>query len=153
MDDISYIKSYCDGDQSSAQTLYDRYVDRVYRFVFSKINNKALSQDICADTFFKAFSQLHTYDQQRGNFATWLLHIAYNCTVDALRKEQHTHCYDRLVESTADTHTSSINDQLNASIQREHVQSYLKELATDQREILMMRLWDKLSYEEISIIT
>ncbi len=62
--------------------LYERYVDRIYAYVFHRVQNQQEAEDLTARTFFRALSKLHTYEDRGLPFSAWLYRIAHNLIVN-----------------------------------------------------------------------
>ena len=82
------------------ETLYNRYVTKVYRRCLSMTNDTEKAEDFTQDIFLKVFDKLDDF-QQRSSFATWLYSISYNYCADQLRlakRFQTTYLEDSRVE-------------------------------------------------------
>src|SRR5439155_17731640 len=78
--------------------LYDRYVDVVYRFVYYRINDRALAEDFTSETFLRALRRIGTISYQGRDIGAWFITIARNIVLDHLKSARH-----RLEMTTADT--------------------------------------------------
>lgn len=97
-------------DQRYFSYLYDRYIDRVYRFVRRKVNNEQDVQDIVSQVFMTVAEKIDTYDITADHkFSTRLLGIAHNKTLHALR-ERYTHHDLSLEEMEISNHPSYEED-------------------------------------------
>ena len=66
--------------------IYDSHYSMVYRYFFYKSGNKQVSEDLTAETFLKAYTNLMRFDQQKAAVQTWLMKIAQNIYIDNYRK-------------------------------------------------------------------
>lgn len=130
--------------------LYDLYFDRIYRFVYRKVCHRETAEDLTAQTFFKALDKIKSFRPAKGYFSTWLYAIARNKVIDYYRTRRvHADAagiWD--LSSDEDIEADSQNRMKVAAARR-----YLSKLSKEQREIVVMRVWDELSYTEISVIT
>lgn len=69
-------------DPQAFGQLYERYVDRIYGYVFNRVHNQHDAEDLTARTFFRALSKLHTYEDRGLPFSAWLYRIAHNVVVN-----------------------------------------------------------------------
>jgi RNA polymerase sigma-70 factor (ECF subfamily) len=75
------------GDAEAFGSLYDRYVDAVYRYVYYRVGNEAEAEDVTSDVFFKALRAMPRY-QPRQPFLAWLYRIARNSVIDRARRQR-----------------------------------------------------------------
>jgi len=124
--------------------LYLRYVERVYRYVYSRVGNSVESEDITAQVFEDAINSLPKY-QSQGRFAGWLFTLAYRRCAD----------YHRLpgMQSITDQFTSDLaNDPMEQVIRREnyqHLERILFDLKEEERELLRLHFAARLTYVEM----
>ena len=71
-------------DAEAFGQLYDRYCDRIFRFIFARLHDRATAEDITSETFFKALRGISTYRAAAGPFSSWLYQIARNTMIDHL---------------------------------------------------------------------
>jgi RNA polymerase sigma-70 factor (ECF subfamily) len=74
-------------DLSNFTSIYDAYVTDVYRYVYSRLQNKTEAEDITSETFLKALEKIATYTPQEGKtIKCWLFTIARNLMYDKYRR-------------------------------------------------------------------
>ena len=137
-------------DSSGSQefmTLYDQYFDRIYQFIFYRTMHKELAEDITSQVFMKAWEKYGTYDSSKGTFSAWIYQIARNAIIDNHRTRK-----DFLdIESAPEPHIESrFDEKFDASQDLQKVQKYLSGFSDEQRAIVIMRVWDDMSYKEIA---
>ena len=66
--------------------IYDRYVERIYRFIYSRTHDRALAEEITEDVFFKALKHIGTYRERGCGIGPWLYRIAGNAIADHYRR-------------------------------------------------------------------
>lgn len=74
------------GDQTAFGEVYDRYCGAINGVINRFITDEAIAQDVLQDTFIKVWKNIQMYDDTKGSFFTWMLNIARNTSIDALRK-------------------------------------------------------------------
>jgi RNA polymerase sigma-70 factor, ECF subfamily len=127
--------------------LYDEYVRKIFNFIYYKTHHKETAEDLTSDTFTKAFRKLDNFDSKKGKFSTWLYQIARNTVIDFYRvKKSHVNI-DDVWDLSEDIH---IERDFDTAEKLKEVKKYLKSLDSCHREIVLLRVWDGLSYKEIS---
>ena len=83
IDDRELINSYLNGDEKAFEALLLRHKDKIYRFIYMKIKDAALAQDIFQDTFIKIVNTFKKgkYNEE-GKFLPWAMRIAHNLVID-----------------------------------------------------------------------
>lgn len=135
------------GDRNAFGEVYDEFVKKLYDYAFFRVKDKQTAEDIVADTFIKALEHISSFDPNKGSAASWLYRIARNTLVDQYRSHKKTTAFpeDFDVADTADLKTHIENrDMLR------NVETALEKLSEREREIIILRVWDELSYKEIS---
>ena len=86
--DSDLITSYINGNEKAFETLLLRHKDRVYRYIYSKLKDSQLSNDVFQDTFVKVVNtiKLGNYNEE-GKFLPWCMRIAHNLVIDHFRRQ------------------------------------------------------------------
>ncbi|WP_231492269.1 ECF subfamily RNA polymerase sigma factor, BldN family [Glycomyces sp. NRRL B-16210] len=71
-----------DGDPRAFGEIYDRYNDTVYRYIYFRVNNAQLAEDLASETFLRALRRISSFSWQGRAFGAWLVTIARNLVVD-----------------------------------------------------------------------
>jgi RNA polymerase sigma-70 factor (ECF subfamily) len=161
IEDFEIVQAVLAGDREAFADLVRAYESRVRRLCLSYLLGPAEAEDAAQEVFVKAFASLDQYTHNRS-FLAWLYRIAANHCLDQLRKRkrQRTDSLDNLVEQHGD-HLRPLAgeagmDSLDSSAEREDrlamALQALSELPADQRQILVLRELDGLSYVEISSV-
>lgn len=138
------------GNFSGFSTLYNRYIEKIYNFVYYRTMHKETAEDITSKVFFKSLKKIHTFNHDQGSFSSWLYKIAKNEIIDYYRSN---HPADN-IESFFDLRSSGdVSREIGAGLELEKVKRYLNRFSQEQREIVIMRIWDGLSHKEIANIT
>ncbi len=136
------------GDTSPFGALYDRYVRVIYSFIYYKTFNKETAEDLTSETFFKALSHIKTVDVKRS-FQSWLYKIAQNSVIDHFRRERRTEGIDDIWDVADGT---NLEVDAHAALQISSLREELSNLSHLQRDIVIMRVWQELPYQEIAEI-
>ncbi|MEM9076413.1 MAG: sigma-70 family RNA polymerase sigma factor [Bacteroidota bacterium] len=155
IDDSILVKNYIGGDEKALETLINRYNQRISSFIYSKVLDRDVAEDIFQDTFIKVIKTLKrgSYSEE-GKFLPWVMRIAHNLIIDHFRKNKRMPKF----EGSDDFNIFSVikDDKLNAEkrIIKEQIDKDLtlliEELPDDQREVLVMRIYKDMSFKEIS---
>jgi RNA polymerase sigma-70 factor (ECF subfamily) len=130
--------------------LYEAHVTRVYRYVYYRTLHRETAEDLTSQIFIKGLDHFGTFDEARGTFSAWITRIARNTLIDHFRSSRETKDIDDIWDLKSD---ADVNRDAEARERIEKLKPYLQALPKDQRELLMMRLWDGLPYAEIAEIT
>lgn len=142
------------GDQIAFTSLLDYYWNEVYGFMLKRTENETDAEDITIETFAKAFDKIATYNPE-FQFNTWLIAIAKNVHIDMLRKKKSTLFLDITDEednqayNVADT-SPSPEDKIITEQNLSRLLQFIKELKPHYQEVIQLRYFQELSYQEIS---
>jgi RNA polymerase sigma-70 factor (ECF subfamily) len=156
--DAVLLHNYISGDETALQILIDRHQSKIYGFIYSKIQDRSVCDDIFQDTFIKVIKTLRTkgYNEE-GKFLPWVMRIASNLVIDYFRHnkkmpfQRETDEYS-IFNFMSDS-TLSIENQLIEEQVELDVRKLVEQLPEDQREVIKMRFYEDLSFKEISEIT
>ena len=150
----SFIEKAKLGDQVAFTFLLDHYWNEVYGFMLKRTENETDSEDISIETFAKAFDKISTYNND-FQFNTWLIAIAKNVHIDLLRKKKSTHFIeitdqeDQQAYNVADS-SPSAEDDLISEQNLSRLLQFIKELKPNYQEVIQMRYFQELTYQEIA---
>lgn len=131
--------------------LYDEYFEQIYKFVCLKTYDKVIAQDITSETFLRAINKINTFkNNAESNFRAWLYRIAYNLIIDTHKENAKKVSIDEVIELW---YSKDFSGDLDNKIKLKEIFDYFDTLNPKHKEILIMRLWDDLSYKEISELT
>ncbi|WP_222984071.1 sigma-70 family RNA polymerase sigma factor [Flagellimonas meishanensis] len=155
IDDSILVKNYIAGDEKALEALINRHNQRISSFIYSKVLDRDVAEDIFQDTFIKVIKTLKrgAYSEE-GKFLPWVMRIAHNLIIDHFRKNKRMPKF----EGSDDFNIFSVikDEKLNAEKQliQDQIESDLtlliEELPEDQKEVLIMRIYKDMSFKEIS---
>jgi RNA polymerase sigma-70 factor (ECF subfamily) len=137
------------GDVDAFGTLYDLYLEKIYRFVYYRVHHKQTTEDLVSVVFTKAFRKFDSYNHKQS-FSTWIYSIARNTVIDHYRTHKSTSDIEEAFDLSDST---NISRDYELKEKMDQAKQYLTKLPQEQRDLVMMRLWDGLSYDEIAFIT
>ena len=157
--DSDLITSYINGNEKAFETLLLRHKDRVYRYIYSKLKDSQLSNDVFQDTFVKVVNtiKLGNYNEE-GKFLPWCMRIAHNLVIDHFRRQSKM----RMISETSPFDSSysifhkidSGEDNYLECKTKEELEnqmvSLIDYLPEVQKEIIRLRIFQDLSFKEIA---
>ena len=156
--DALLVKNYIAGDENALVILIKRHQSKIYGFIYSKIDDRDLADDIFQDTFVKVIKTLksNSYNEE-GKFLPWVMRISHNLIMDYYRKNQKMPMLRETEEFSIFSvlHETSLNAEgrIITDLIEQDLQKILKELPDDQREVLTMRIYQDYSFNEIAELT
>lgn len=149
MDEKQIIEKCQNGDTEKFGLIYDKYVKKIYNFIYYKTFHKETAEDILSQVFFKALNKINSYNPNSGSFSSWIYKIARNQIIDHYRtKKNNINIED--VWNIEDG--SNISLDAENKIKLEQVKKYLSKYSAEQRDIIILKLWEEMSYKEIAEI-
>ncbi len=155
IEDSVLVKQYIGGKEKALETLINRHNQKIISFIYSKVLDRDVAEDIFQDTFIKVIKTLKrgSYSEE-GKFLPWVMRIAHNLIIDHFRKNKRMPKF----EGSEDFNIFSVikDDKLNVEKQmiKNQIDSDLTylidELPDDQREVLIMRIYKDMSFKEIA---
>jgi RNA polymerase sigma-70 factor (ECF subfamily) len=142
------------GQQSAFNYLLDQYWNKVYGFQLKRVGNEHDAEDITIETFSKAFDKISSFNE-KYTFGTWLITISKNIQIDKSRRKnasirsQTTDASDEQVRKIADKNPSP-EDKLITEQNLAELLQYIKLLKPHYQEIINLRYFQEMSYNEIS---
>jgi RNA polymerase sigma factor (sigma-70 family) len=156
--DALLVKNYVDGNENALATLIKRHESKIYGFIYSKIADRDISNDIFQDTFIKVIKTLksNSYNEE-GKFLPWVMRISHNLIVDHFRKTKKMPMYRETEEfsifSVMSDDALTIENKMIFDQVEVDLKKIIEELPSDQKEVLVMRMYQDMSFKEISEIT
>lgn len=158
-DDSVLVSQYINGSEKAFETLMLRHKDRVYRSIYLKIKNPALAEDIFQEVFIKIINtmKLGNYKEE-GKFLPWALRIAQNMVIDHFRRnkkiklisESSSKSDDYNIFHTLKLEDSSIEEVITKEEMEKQAVELIDHLPAAQKEILVMRLFQDMSFKDIA---
>lgn len=147
-DDLPALIAAAQDDPAAFGRLYDRYVQPIYRYLFSRLGDSHAAEDITSQTFITAYESLPNY-RERGQFSAWLFRIAQSKMNDHFRRNR------REVGLEAAGELFEREDALGTLIQDEELmrlRSVIKKLSNDEQELIRLRYVADLPFAEIASV-
>ena len=153
--DSTLVKDYLNGKELAIELLIKRHQQRLYSFIYSKVQNRDTTEDIFQDTFIKVIRTLKKgrYNEE-GKFLPWVMRIAHNLVIDFFRKSNRMPTFNNtddfdifsvLSDGSLNAENKIIKEQILSD-----VKDLVEELPDEQKEVLKMRIYNDMSFNEIS---
>lgn len=153
--DSQLVSHYIQGDERAMSVLIQRHNARLTGFIYSKVGDRELTEDIFQDTFMKVIRTLKrgAYNEE-GKFLPWVMRIAHNLVIDHYRKNNRMPMYDgmesyNLFAAMGDEELNAEKQLIKSQIDND-LSKLIGQLPQDQQEVLQMRLYKDMSFKEIS---
>jgi RNA polymerase sigma-70 factor (ECF subfamily) len=153
--DEQLVKKYISGSESALEELLIRYQQKVFSYILTVVRNKELAEDLFQETFIKVINTLRTGNyREEGKFSQWIMRIARNLIIDYFRRNQKmsfvensygVDIFDGFSEPSMSIEQMIITKQIHDSLR-----DLITLLPKEQREVLMMRLYQDMSFKEIA---
>ena len=149
-----YIERAKKGDQIAFTFLLDHHWNEVYGFILKRTENETDAEDITIETFSKAFDKIQTYNPE-FQFNTWLIAIAKNVHIDLLRKKKSSLFVEIAEDQGKHAHnvadsSPTVEDKIITEQNLSQLLQYIKELKPHYQEVIHLRYFQELSYQEIA---
>ena len=156
LSDQVLLNNYLSGDRAAISQLIDRHTHRVRDYIRMMVKDNDVADDILQETFIKA---VRVIDEGRyadtGKFLSWILRIAHNQVIDHFRSQKNAKTvsesdagYNML--GTLRFAERTVEDAMISSQIEEDVRRLIERLPAEQREVVMMRYYSGLSFQEIA---
>lgn len=159
LSDQELVTAYAQGNNEAFDTLLLRHKSRLYKYIYNRVLDRDLADDIFQETFVKAITTIKQGRyQDMGKFGAWLYRIARNLSVDAFRsdKTENTLSTDDLnvdVLNRVELSENNVEELLMGFQLEEDINRMVNSLPDNQREVLTMRYYRDLSFKEIAELT
>jgi RNA polymerase sigma-70 factor (ECF subfamily) len=156
--DAILVKNYIAGNEQALSQLITRHQSKIYGFIYSKLSDRDTADDVFQDTFIKVIKTLksNSYNEE-GKFLPWVMRIAHNLVIDFYRKNKKMPMLRETTEfsifNVLTDESPSIENQWITELIEQDLKKIVQQLPNDQKEVLTMRIYQDLSFKEISEVT
>ena len=156
LSDRVLLNNYLLGDRSAISELIERHSRRVRNYIGVMVKDDAVADDIFQETFIKAVKVIDEGGYtDSGKFLSWILRIAHNRVLDHFRREKSSRQINQKeagydVIGTLRFAENTVEDDIVHNELMETVRRLVEELPEDQREVVRLRYYSKLSFQEIA---
>lgn len=153
--DSELVSRYKDGNEKAFEILLHRHKSRVFTAIYLIVKDRYIAEDLLQETFIKAINTIRCgrYNEE-GKFLPWISRIAHNLAIDHFRKEKR---YPEIILedgspllNSMQFAEESIEDKQIMKDTATRLRELIKELPEEQKQVLIMRHYLKMSFQEIA---
>lgn len=135
------------GDHSAFTQIYERYATAIYRYIYFRVGETELAEDIQAEVFLRMLEGLQRYEDRGWPISAWLYRIAHDRTVDMIRRRRsRRHVPFDTWEGSCDGPEHTVDTQL----EHEELHQTIDDLTSEQRQVILLRFMGDLSVQEVA---
>ena len=153
--DTVLVTEYIAGNEAALSILINKHQSKIYGFIYSKIQDRDICDDVFQDTFIKVIKTLksNSYNEE-GKFLPWVMRIAHNLVIDNYRKKakmpmvresEEFSIFEKINFDDKSIENQLISDQIKIDLNK-----VIDKLPKEQKEVLVMRYFNDLSFKEIA---
>jgi RNA polymerase sigma-70 factor, ECF subfamily len=137
------------GNQTAFSRLYDRYQDKIYRFIFFRVSSESLAQDLTSETFIKILQYLMN-GKEIENFQSFAYQTAKNLVIDFYRSrgQEEITLDESISENISDR--QDVSEALDEKFNLNQIEAALTKVVSPYRDVLVLRFVEDLSFKEIA---
>jgi len=136
-------------DLSALATIYDSYAGRVYQYIYHRLGDPGLAEDLTAEVFVRLLQGLKTGHGPHSNLVAWLYRVAHNLIVDYFRRNSRfTVSLDDILLPATDDPPSTVENTLAG----EEIRQLIQLLTPDQQQVIYLKFVENLSNAEVGEI-
>lgn len=155
LSDSQLVLLYQNGNEEAFEVLLYRYKSKVYTAIYLIVKDRYVAEDLLQETFIKAINTIRSgrYNEE-GKFSPWLSRIAHNLAIDHFRKckrypEIVLEDGSRILNSMEFSEESAESKQEKKD-SKDRLRDFIKELPEEQKQVLIMRHFLQMSFQEIA---
>jgi RNA polymerase sigma-70 factor, ECF subfamily len=147
-DERQLVQKARSGDADAFAMLYDAYVDRIYRYIYFRVSDDIVAEDLTSQVFLKAWESLDRYRVSRSPYLALLYTIARNLVIDYYRMKKETVTLDAIVQVRANG--PDPDEEVQNRFDMQAVRDALQFLTEEQQQVLSLRFIAGMSTEDIA---
>ncbi len=140
------------GDREAFASIYDHYVDSIYRYLYYRTLSVPLAEDLTSETFIRALHNLGKFRWEGRDLGAWLVTIARNLTADHFKSSTHRREVTTDDFATMDQAGESSETRVLIQLDNQHLLDAIAQLKPEQRECICLRFWYELSLSETASV-
>jgi len=131
--------------------IYDKHIEKIFRFIYLKVSSKEIAQDLCSETFLKGWQAFKSQKEEIENIQAFLYRIARNLVIDHYRKKGRTHIVSAEFIPIIDP-KQGLEEKMAINSDIEQVKVALVNLKENYQNVIIWRYLDDLPIPEIAKI-
>lgn len=145
--DANLVQRAKEGDKSAFVVLYERYQPPVFTYIYYRVDDLTLAEDLTAEVFVRLVAKIHTY-RASSPLLAWLYTIARNLISDHYRQaRRETPLFERTVMSTVDP-----TEEVHRHLRETELRAALKKLSEEQQQVVLLKFIERRSNAQIAAL-
>ena len=140
------------GDSDAFGSLYEKYIDQIYNYIYYRTSNSKDAEDLCSRVFIRALNHIERYEDRGYPFSAWLYRIAHNLVINWYRDHEKAEVISLTDQYPPPTMDGSIEERIEKEDDREALLRVLSNLPEDRKELLILKHVEGLTNFEIGQI-
>ena len=137
------------GETEFFAEIYEIFAQKIYSFIFYKTFHRETAEDLTSQTFTKALEKINSFNPEKGSLNSWLYAIARNAVIDHFRTYKKMQNVDDIFDLESPT---DIPNEFDSREGFAEIRDALQKISPQQREIILLRVWDGMKFREIAEI-
>lgn len=126
--------------------IYEQHSKKVLNYIWGKVGDQYLAEDLCADVFLKVYEKIDTFDESKASISTWIYTIAHNVVIDQYRRNRPTEEVPEDMASNEDILEGMCNNET-----LEALAAALEKLDDRERHLIIARYYNNESLKDIAV--
>ena len=138
-------------DPAALTSLYDQYVERIYSYIYHRVGQVELAEDLTGQVFMRMLEAVHAGRPWQSSFSGWLYRIAHNLVIDHYRRRGRATFVD-IDEVSAPSSHGEPQPSVEATLDSEHLRQALRKVTDEQAQVISLRFLEDYSIAETAEI-
>ena len=149
-DDRPLIERVRRGDQDAARSLYERYFDRIYNYVYARLGRAEDAEDLAIETMTKSLTRLDLFQDEGVAFSSWVYRIAHNATIDHYRRQGKVSVVS--LEHAPALESADPSELAGEQLSNDDLHVAIRDLTDEQQQVLILRFFQDLTANQVAAI-
>ncbi len=149
---VGWIQAAQRNERQAFDRLYELFADRIFRYLFYRVGDQQLAEDLTADVFVRLLEKIQTFRlgqrDQTIVFSAWLYRIAHNRLVDHLRKQSRSETES--LEAVTLSHDDTPDVAVEAVLEQEELVDAISALTVEQKQVVVLRFLEGYRIKEVA---
>jgi RNA polymerase sigma-70 factor (ECF subfamily) len=135
------------GDPAALTAIYERYSAAIYRYIYFRVGEVELAEDIQAEVFLRMLEGIHRYEDRGWPISAWLYRIAHDRTIDIMRRRRSR---QQVPLETWSGTCEGPDGAVEVRLDHEELKRMLEDLTDEQRQVIHLRFMADMSVQEVA---
>jgi RNA polymerase sigma-70 factor, ECF subfamily len=135
------------GDESAVTEIYERYAPAIFRYIYFRVGERQLAEDLQAEVFLRMIEGIHRYEDRGWPISAWLYRIAHDRTIDTLRRSR---ARQHVPLETWGGACDGPEESIGTRMQHEEILRLMVDLTDEQRQVIHLRFLADMSIQEVA---